>query len=161
MIVFSDRKLLNEKHIEEQLEHSSLSEVTSKYPPELRKQRQELLKDCNKQPCRRFLEESSAVQIIMDYRTPPTVSFKTKLGLNQHDPIMTQEQSVLSKIKSIFSAESISFQHWAIGYRIDAYLSKYKLAIEIDELGHKNRDKKTKRQKGDKRHQKKCLVANL
>ena len=31
----------------------------------------------------------------MDCRTTPTVSFKTKLGFNQHDPTMTQEQSIL------------------------------------------------------------------
>ena len=39
----------------------------------------------------------------MDCRTAPAVYFKIKLGFNQYDPIMTQEQSVLSKIKTIFS----------------------------------------------------------
>ena len=53
---------------------------------------------------------------------------------------MTQEQSVLSKIKIMFSAEEILLQHNVLGYKIDAYFRKYKLAIEIDELGHKNRD---------------------
>ena len=53
---------------------------------------------------------------------------------------MTQEQSILIKIKSVFPAESLLFQHHVLGYRIDAYFPKYKLAIEIDELSHKNRD---------------------
>ena len=35
-------------------------------------------------------------------------------------------------------------QHNVLGYRIDAYFSKHKLAIEIDEQGHKNRDKNYK-----------------
>ena len=44
------------------------------------------------------------------------------------------------KIKSVFSAESIIFQHHVLSYKIDAYFEKYKLAIEIDELGHGTRD---------------------
>ena len=47
----------------------------------------------------------------MGCRTTPAVNFKTKLGFNQYDPVMTQEQSVLSKIKTIFSAEEIVLQH--------------------------------------------------
>ena len=31
-------------------------------------------------------------------------------------------------------------QHNVWGYRIDAYFSKHKLAIEIEEQGHNNRD---------------------
>ena len=46
----------------------------------------------------------------------------------------------MTKIKSVFSTEQISFQHWAIGYRTDEYFFKYKLAVEIDELGHKDRE---------------------
>ena len=53
---------------------------------------------------------------------------------------MTQEQSILRKIKSVFSAESIISQHHVLGYRIDAYFPKYKIAIEVDELGHSTRD---------------------
>ena len=53
---------------------------------------------------------------------------------------MTQEQSILTKIKSVFSAESIISQHHVLGYRIDAYFPKYKIAIEVDELGHSTRD---------------------
>ena len=76
----------------------------------------------------------------MDCRTTPAVNFKSKLGFNQHDPIMTQEQSVLIKIKSVFSAESIIFQDSVLSYRIYAYFPKYKLAIEVDEFGHNDRD---------------------
>ena len=72
----------------------------------------------------------------MDCRTTPSVDFKTRLGFNQQDPIMTQEQSVLTKIKTGFSTEEISFQHCVLGYRIDAYFPKQKLAVE---LGHQKR----------------------
>ena len=43
----------------------------------------------------------------MDCRTTAAVNFKTRLGFSQHDPIMTQEQSVLSKIVAVFAAEEI------------------------------------------------------
>ena len=62
---------------------------------------------------------------------------------------MTQEQSVLTKIKSPFSTEEIMFQHNVLGYRIDACFLKHKLAIEVNEKGHQDGDVEceTKRQK--------------
>ena len=53
---------------------------------------------------------------------------------------MTQEQSVLSKIVTLFAAEEIILQHNVLDYRIDAYFLKYKLATEVDEQGHNDRD---------------------
>ena len=48
---------------------------------------------------------------------------------------MTQEQSILTKIRSIFPKETIIFQYHVLNYGIDAYLPKHKLAKEINELG--------------------------
>ena len=140
---------MNEKHIGEQLRHSNLPHITRQYSLELRKKRQEL-QNCGKyQPCRTFLREDFAIQIILDCRTTPAVDFKSRLGFNQYDPIMTQEQSVLSKIKTVFSAEEIMFQYCVLGNYIDAYFPKHKLAIEVDEQGHQDRDTfcETERQK--------------
>ena len=53
---------------------------------------------------------------------------------------MTQEQSILSKIRTIFSAEKIIFQYCVLGCYIDAYFPIHKIAIEVDEQGHHNRD---------------------
>ena len=119
--------------------YSKKRNTTLQYPKYLRKQRQEL-QECIKQPCRRFLREHFAVQVITDCRTTPSIDFKTRLGFNNQDPIMTQEQSVLTKIKEAFSTEEINFQHCVLGYRIDAYFLKHKLAIEVDEKGHQDRD---------------------
>ena len=123
VITVDNIKWLNEKHIVEQLNYSTLRTVILQYPKHLRKQRQEL-QECVKQPCRRFLREDFALQIIMDCRTTPSINFKTWLGFNQQDPIMTQEQSILTKIRSIFPNEKIIFQHRVLGYRIDAYFPK-------------------------------------
>ena len=69
-----------------------------------------------------------------------SIDFKNKLGFNSQDPITTQEQSILTKIKEAFSTEEIIFQRFVLGYRIDAYFLKYKLAVEMDERGHNDRD---------------------
>ena len=89
VIAFNGIKWLNEKHIEAQLKHSNLREVTSKHPSDLRRKKQESQKGCTNQPCKIFSKESFAKQIIMDCRTTPTVGFKTKLGFDQYDLIMT------------------------------------------------------------------------
>ena len=140
VIVSNGKKCLNGKHIQEQLKLSNLPAGTLQYSSELRKQRQEL-QNCGKyQPCRRFLEEAFAKQIIMDCRTTPAVNFKAKLGFSQHDPIMTQEQLILPKIIAVLAAEEIIMQHNVLGYRIDAYLPKHNLAIEVDEQRDNDRD---------------------
>ena len=50
---------------------------------------------------------------------------------------------------TVFTAEKIILQHNVLGYRIDAYFPKYKLAIEVHEQGHNDRDidYETERQK--------------
>ena len=150
VINFHGKKWLNEKKIQKQLKHSNLPAVKNQYSSELKKQRQEIQGCGNHQPCRRFLEEDFAIQIIMDCRTTPAVRFKAKLGFNQQDPIMTQEQSILSKIVTLFVAEEIILQHNVLGYRIDAYFPKYKLAIEVDEQGHEKTIKTEKQTKTKK-----------
>ena len=103
--------------IETQLGHANLPAITLQHSSKLRKQRQELQK-----PRRRFLKENFAKQIIMDCKTTSTVNFRTRLGFNQHDPIMTQEQSILSKIVTANAAEEIILLHNVLGYRTDAYV---------------------------------------
>ena len=47
----------------------------------------------------------------------------------------------------VFSMEKILLQYDVLSYQIDAYFLEHKLAIEIDELGHNDRniDKETSR----------------
>ena len=108
-------------------------------------------KNCKYQPCRIFLKESLAMQVTKDCRTKPAAIFRTKLGFRQHDPIMTQEQSVLTKIMTVFAAEETILQYNVLGYRVDEYLPKHKLGIEIDEQDDMSIDRsidyETERQK--------------
>ena len=54
--------------------------------------------------------------------------------------INTKEQTIINSIKDTFEGENIQTQYSVLGYRIDLYFHEYKLAIEVDELGHTNRN---------------------
>ena len=52
----------------------------------------------------------------MDCRATSAVNFKSRLGFKQHDPIVTQEQSVLPKLMAVFGAEEIILQHNVLSF---------------------------------------------
>ena len=54
--------------------------------------------------------------------------------------INTKEQTVISAIKEAFEGENLETQYSVLGYLFDLYFHKYKLAIEVDELGHSDRN---------------------
>ena len=77
----------------------------------------------------------------MDCRTDESCNLKrNNLGFRLHDVINTKEQTVLKSIKDAFEGEDMQTQYSVLGYRIDLYFHKYKLAIEVDELGHNDRN---------------------
>ena len=85
----------------------------------------------------------------MDCRITLAHKFRTRLGFKQYYVILTKEQSVLTKIMSLLKGENMQTQYNVLSYTIDLYCHDYKLAIEIDENGHSNRNidykiKKTK-----------------
>ena len=67
-------------------------------------------------------------------------NFRFALGFKEHDLFLTKEQSVLNKLLETFPREEILLQHFVLGYKIDVYFVKYKLAVEIDENNHEQRD---------------------
>ena len=97
-----------------------------------------------------FLKEELAVTIMMDTRTTKAVEFRGKCKINQHDPILTKEQSIGSKIVKAFPSE----KPFALNEKIDFYFQRHKLAIEVDELGHldRNEEDEIKRQKKLEEH---------
>ena len=66
---------------------------------------------------------------------------------------MTKEQSVLKPVMDAFEGENMQTQYSVLGYKIDLYFHDCKLAIEVDEKGHrgKNIDHEIKRQKAAKK----------
>ena len=76
----------------------------------------------------------------MDCKTDESCNLKSNLGFRLHDVINTKEQTVLESTKSAFEEEDMETQYSVLDYRIDLYFYKHKLAIEIDELGHADRN---------------------
>ena len=54
--------------------------------------------------------------------------------------INTKEKTIINSIKDTFEGENIQTEYSVLGYKIDLYFHEYKLAIEVDELGHTNRN---------------------
>ena len=98
-----------------------------------------------------YAHECIIIPIIMHCRvaTPKSIEFRSKLGFSQYDITLTKEQSVLKSIMDGFKGENMQTQYSVLGYRIDLYFHDYKLAIEVDEKGHKDRntDHEIQRQK--------------
>ena len=76
----------------------------------------------------------------MDCRTVKSCNLKRNLGYTLYDVINTKEQTATNSIKDAFEGEDMQTQYTVLGYRIDLYFHKYKLAIEVDELGHNDRN---------------------
>ena len=131
---------LNEKHIKEKLGHGNLPAITNKYDQMYKKHRHELVNNPEKQSNRRFLRSDLALKIIMNCRTDESCNLKKYLGFRLHDVINTKEQTVLESIINASEGEDMQTQYSFLGYRIDLYFHKYKLAIEVDELGHPDRN---------------------
>ena len=130
---------LNERHIQKQLGLKNLPALTNQYPKEYKKQRSELNESTN-QPNRRFIHADLALKIIMNCRTDESCNLKRNLGFTLHDVINTKEQTVINSIKDEFEGENMQTQYTVLNNRIDLYFHKYKLAIEVDELGHADRN---------------------
>ena len=54
--------------------------------------------------------------------------------------LILKKKTVLESIKNAFEREDIQTQYSVLGYRIDLYFHEYKLAIEVDELEHADRN---------------------
>ena len=75
----------------------------------------------------------------MNCRTNKSCFFK-KLGFKLDDMINTKEQTIINSINDMFGGENIQTQYSVLGCRSDLYFHEYKLAIELDELGHTDRN---------------------
>ena len=76
----------------------------------------------------------------MECRTDKSCSFKKNLGFKLHDVINTKEQKITNSIEDAYEGENMQTQYSVSGYSIDLYFHEYKLAIEVDELGHADRN---------------------
>ena len=68
-------------------------------------------------------------------------NFQLLLGFNEHDDVfLSKKQSVLNKLLEAFLREEMYQQYSVLGFKIDLYFVKYKLAVEIGEYDYKESD---------------------
>ena len=67
------------------------------------------------------------------------LDFKKKLGLDP-DVVTCDKQDIISALQVDFEGEIILTQYCIENKKTDAYFSKYKLGIEIDENNHESRN---------------------
>ena len=76
------------------------------------------------------------------------MQFGTSLGFNVVDAFNSKQQSINQTIKEVFEDENFQTEYSISDFRVDLYFQIYKLAIEVDEFDHSDRDidyeKKTK-----------------
>ena len=140
---------LNEGNIEEGLDCVCLRNTTKKYPSKCRKHRCEIVDEPKEQPHRIFIHDDLAIKIIMDSKTDESCNFKRRLGFKLYDVINTKQQTITKAIKEVFEREDIQTKYKVSGvnYRIDIYFHEYKIAVEIDEYGHCDRDIEYKKER--------------
>ena len=66
------------------------------------------------------------------------MKFKKKLRLDIN-VVTCDDQDIISTLQTAFEGEIILVQYCIENKRIDAYFSKYKLAVEVDEYNHECR----------------------
>ena len=108
---------LNEKHIEEKLNSTSLSVITRKYCSSYRKHRFQLVNKQKKEWSRMFLSEDLALKVINDCRTINLLEFKTNLGFNLLHVFNYKQQAVLGAIKEAFKGENMLTEYFVLGYK--------------------------------------------
>ena len=89
-----------------------------------------------------YAHEDIITPIILHCRvsTPKAIEFRSKLGFDQYNIILTKKQSVSISLIDAFEGENMQFQYSVLGYRINLYFHDYKLRLKIDEKSHKDRN---------------------
>ena len=77
--------------------------------------------------------------------------FRCKLGFTLHGITMSKEELVTIKITKTFLNEKVLPEYSILDNQIDLYFLEHKLAIEIDEKEHTDRDQKKKKMKEKKK----------
>ena len=132
---------VNRKDLEIESDVANWSQIFDKCDPKKQKYRQELTPNAKYQRCRVFVRNDLVERKIKSCRKSSKrfLKFKKKLGLDI-SVVTCDEQDIISTLQTTFEGEIILTQYCIENKRIDAFFSKYKLAIEIDEYNHEGRN---------------------
>ena len=132
---------VNRKDLEVESNVASWAQIVDKCDSEKQKYRQELTPNAKYQRCRVFVRNDLAERKIKSHRKSSKrfLEFKKKLGLDPN-VVTCDEKDIISALQVAFEEEIILTQYCIENKKIDAYFSKYKLGIEIDEYNHESRN---------------------
>ena len=126
---------INRKDLEIESDVTNWAQIFDKFDPKKQKYRQELTPNAKYQRCRIFVRNDS-----VDRKwSKRFLKFKKKLRLDIN-VVTCDEQDIISTLQTAFEGEIILIQYWIENKRIDAYFSKYKLAVEVDEYNHEGKN---------------------
>ena len=132
---------VNRKDLEVESDVANWAQIFDKCDPEKQKYRQELTPNAEYQQCRVFVRNDLVERKIKSCRKSSKrfLELKKRLGL-EPDVVTCDEQDIISALQVAFEGETILTQHCIKKKRLDAYFSKYKLGIEVDEYNHEGRN---------------------
>ena len=132
---------VNGKDLKMESDVTNWAQIFDKCDPEKQKYRHELMPNTEFQPCRRFVRNDLVERKIKSCKKSPKkcLEFKKMLGLDP-DVVTCDKQDIISALQVAFEGEIILTLHCIKNKRIDAYFSKYKLGIEVDEYNHEGRN---------------------
>ena len=88
-----------------------------------------------------FLTLKGVYLFLLQSRKPKAVELAKKFGINIFEQrFLSKEQDTIVTIMQVFKGTVMIDQYSVDNYRADLYFPGYKLAIECDEFGHKDRD---------------------
>ena len=108
-----------------------------------KKYSQELIPNAEYQRCGVFVRNDLVERKIKSCRksSKKFLEFKEKLVLDP-DVVTCDKQDIISTFQVAFEGDIILTRYCTENKRLDAYFSKYKLGIEVDEYNHKGRSSK-------------------
>ena len=131
----------DKKELEVKSDVANWAQIFDKCDPKKQKYRQELTPNAKYQRCRVFVRNDLVERKIKSCRKSSKrfLNLKKKLALDIN-VVTCDEQDIISTLQTAFEGEIILTQYCTENKRIDAYFSKYKLAIEVDEYNHEGRN---------------------
>ena len=92
--------------------------------------------------CTIYINRDGLKSLVLKSQKPEAISFAKHLGIRVDTKYLRKEIEIVSFLQQFLTSLQIPFEFQkTVGpYRVDIYLPQQKIAVEIDEFGHKGRD---------------------